>query len=398
MAGYAHVIKEDTVVPDLLFAGTELGLWVSLDGGKHWAQYKGHQFPSAAVRDIVVHPRTSDLVVATHGRGIWIVDDITPLRSLTPKVLTSEAGFLTGAPAQQRVNTFGGWAEGSAAFNGPNSPNAAVINYYQQKRHIFGRMKLEILDAEGKVVDTLPSNNRRGISRVDWPMALKPPHVPPAASAAFEAAEGPRVLPGTYTVRLTRGKDTYTETINIGLDARAKFGLDDRKAQFAAVMRLYDLLGDMSYDVDRINGVRMALLQDSEKVGKDAALAKHLQELAAKVDDTRRKIVATKEGGAITGEERIREKTAQLYGSLNLYEGRPGDYQLARIDSLKKELGDVEAEFDGFLGKELPAVNKSLGKAKLPPIQPQTRKEWDAANSDSEAAPKPGATAFFERD
>ena len=398
MVGYAHVIKEDTVVPDLLFAGTEFGLWVSPDGGKHWAQYKGHQFPSAAVRDIVVHPRTSDLVVATHGRGIWIVDDITPLRNLTPKVLASEAGFLTGAPAQQRINTFGGWAEGSAAFNGPNPPNAAVISYYQQKRHIFGRMKLEILDANGKLVDTLPSNNRRGISRVEWPMQLKAPHVPPAATAAFEASEGPRVLPGTYTVKLTRGKDSYTETITVGLDSRAKFSLDDRQAQFAAVMRLYDLLGDMSYDVDRINGVRVALLQDSEKVGKDAAFAKHLQELAAKVDDIRRKIVATKEGGAITGEERIREKSTQLYGSLNLYEGRPGDYQLARIDSLKKELGDVETEFDALVTKELPAVNKSLAKAKLSPIQPVTRKDWDAANADSDAAPKPGAAAFFERD
>ena len=398
MVGYAHVIKEDTVVPDLLFAGTELGLWVSPDGGKHWAQYKGHQFPCAAVRDIVVHPRTSDLVVATHGRGIWIVDDITPLRNLTPKVLASEAGFLPGVPTQQRINTFGGWAEGSASFSGPNSPNAAVINYYQQKRHIFGRMKLEILDADGKLVDTLPSNNRRGISRVDWPMQLKAPHVPPAATAAFEASEGPRVLPGNYTVKLTRGKDSYTETITVGPDSRAKFSLDDRKAQFAAVMRLYDLLGDMSYDVDRINGVRVALLQDSEKVGKDAALAKHLQELAGKVDDIRRKIVATKEGGAITGEERIREKSSQLYGALNLYEGRPGDYQLARIDSLKKELGDVEAEFDAFAAKELPAVNKSLAKSKLPAIQPLTRKDWDAANSESDAAPKSGANAFFERD
>ena len=398
MSGYAHVIKEDTVVPDLLFAGTELGLWVSPDGGKHWAQYQGHQFPAVAVRDIVVHPHTSDLVVATHGRGIWIVDDITPLRNLTPKVLASEAGFLAGAPTQQRLNTSGGWADGSAAFNGPNSPNAAVISYYQQKRHIFGRMKLEIYDADGKLVDTLPSNNRRGISRVEWPMQLKAPRVPPAATAAFEASGGPRVLPGTYTVKLTRGKDTYTETINVGLDARAKFGLDDRKAQFAAVMRLYSLLGDMSYDVDRINSVRMALLRDSESVAKDAALAKYLQEQAGKVDDIRRKIVATKEGGAITGEERIREKTTQLYGSLNRYEGRPGDYQLARIDSLKKELGDVETEFDAFLAKELPGVNKSLAKAKLPPIQALTRKDWDAANADSEVAPRPDTNAFFERD
>jgi photosystem II stability/assembly factor-like uncharacterized protein len=397
MVGYAHVIKEDTVVADLLFAGTELGLWVSPDGGRHWAQYKGHQFPCVAVRDIVVHPRTSDLVVATHGRGIWIVEDLTPLRNLTPKVLASEAGFLPGGPTEQRIDTFGGWAEGSASFNGPNPPNAALISYYQQKRHILGRMKLEILDSDGKLVDTLPSNNRRGISRVEWPMRLKAPHVPPAAVVAFEAAEGPRVLPGTYTVKLTRGKDIYTETIHVGLDPRAKYSIDDRKAQFAAIMRVYDLLGDMSYDVDRINSVRVALLQNSAKIQKDPAASKHLQELAAKVDDIRRKIVATKEGGAITGEERIREKTAQLYGTLDGYEGRPGDYQLGRIDSLKKELGDVETEFDAFLAKELPAVNKSLAKSKLPAIQPRTRKDWEAANADSGATPKPGA-AFLERD
>ena len=91
--GYAHVIKEDTVSPNLLFLGTEFGLWISLDGGKQWAQYKGHEFPDVAVRDIVVHPRESDLVIATHGRGIWIVDDITPLRKLTPEVLAQEAVF-----------------------------------------------------------------------------------------------------------------------------------------------------------------------------------------------------------------------------------------------------------------------------------------------------------------
>src|SRR6202030_2703247 len=91
-------------------------------------------------------------------------------------------------------------------FAGPNPPDAAVITYYQKKRHIFGKMKIEILDAQGKLVDTLPPNNRRGISRVDWPMRLKAPRVPPAASAAFEASQGPRVLPGTYTVKMTRGK------------------------------------------------------------------------------------------------------------------------------------------------------------------------------------------------
>ena len=396
--GNAHVVKEDTVSSNLLFVGTELGLWVSPDGGKQWAQYKGHDFPCVAVRDIVVQPRDSDLVIATHGRGIWVIDDITPLRHFTSEIMSKEAVFLPGRPAQQRINTSGGWPEGSAAFTGPNPPAGAWITYYQQKRHIFGRMKLEVLDSEGKLIDTLPSNNRRGISRVSWPMRVKAPRVPPAATAAFGANQGPRVVPGTYTVKLTRGKDTYTETLSIGLDPRTKFTLEDRQANFDAVMRLYNILGDMSYDVERINGVRTALQDRAAHLPKDPALAKHLQELSAKVDDIRRKIVATKEGGAITGEERLREKTVELYSTINGWEGRPADYQLTRIDSLKKELGDVETEFDAFLAKELPALNKSLARKKLPAIQPLARKDWDAANSGDSAAPKPDSGAFFDLD
>jgi photosystem II stability/assembly factor-like uncharacterized protein len=394
--GYAHVIKEDTVRPNLLFLGTEFGLWISLDGGNHWAQYKGHEFPTVAVRDIVVHPRESDLVVATHGRGIWIVDDITTLRKLTPEVMTQEAVFLQAKPAQQRLQANGGWADGSAVFTGPNPPDAALITYYQSKRHIFGKMKLEILDSQGKVVDTLPPNSRRGISRVEWPMRLKAPHVPPAATAAFEAAQGPRVLPGTYTVKMTRGKETYTTQLTVELDPRAKFTLEDRKLEFDAAIRLHRLLGDMSFDVDRINGVHTALLERGAKVKGDAALGKRLQELAEKVETIRKKIVATTEGGAVTGEERIREKTTLLYGEILNYEGRPTDYQTARIDSLKKELEDVASEFDTFVSKELSAVNKSLSQKKLEPIQPIDRKTWDAADADS--VPSAGSQNFRRRE
>ncbi len=379
--GYAHVIKEDTVVPSLLFLGTEFGLWISPDGGKHWAQYKGHEFPAVAVRDIVVHPRESDLVLATHGRGIWIVDDITPLRKLTPEVMAQEATFIQGKLAQQRLPASGGWVEGSAVFTGPNPPDAALITYYQKKRHIFGKMKLEIFDSQGKLVDTLPPNSRRGISRVEWPMRLKAPHVPPAATAAFEAAQGPRVLPGTYTVKMTRGTETYSTQLVVGLDPRAKFTAEDRKLEFDAAMRVYNLLGDMSFDVERINGLHDALMDRATKLKGDAIFGKRLQELAQKTEEMRKKIVATKEGGAVTGEERIREKSTQLYGDILNYEGRPADYQVARIDSLKKELEDVTAEFDAFLAKELSAVNKSLAQKKLETVRPIDRKVWDSANS-----------------
>src|SRR5271165_3053834 len=394
--GFAHVIKEDTVNKDLLFLGTEFGLWVSLDGGKQWAQYKGHEFPDVPVRDIVVQARDSDLVIATHGRGIWIIDDISPLRKLTPEVMAQDAVFVMGKPTQQRFDANGGWSEGNGTFYGTNPPNAALITYYQKKRHIYGKMKLEILDSQGKLVDTLPPNSRRGISRVEWPMRLKAPHVPPAATAAFEAAQGPRVLPGTYTVKMTRGKETYTTQLEVVLDPRAKFTVEDRKLEFDAAMRLHRLLGDMSFDVDRINGVHDALLERAARAKGDAALSKRLQELAGQVEAMRKKIVATTEGGAITGEERIREKTTGLYGEILNYEGRPTDYQTARIDSLKKELEDVASEFDTFVTKELSVVNKSLSQKKLEPIQPIDRKAWDAADADSGSA-APGGNRDFRR-
>ena len=121
MKGYAHVVKEDPVDAKLLFVGTELGLWVSLDGGRRWAQYKGGDLPNVAVRDVAVHPRDSSLVLATHGRGIWIVDDITPLRSLTEDMLARDATFVAGQPVVQRIRAFGGWGWGDAAFEAPES-------------------------------------------------------------------------------------------------------------------------------------------------------------------------------------------------------------------------------------------------------------------------------------
>jgi hypothetical protein len=311
--------------------------------------------------------------------------------------MAQDAGFLPGRPPQQRLNANGGWAEGSAMFSGPNPPDAAVITYYQKKRHIFGKMKIEILDAQGKLVDTLPPNNRRGISRVDWPMRLKAPRVPPAASAAFEASQGPRVLPGTYTVKMTRGKDTFSTQLNVVLDPRAKFSLEDRRQEFEAAMRVYNLLGDMSFDVDRINSVHDGLLARAADLKGDPALAKRLDDTAQKVEALRGKIVATKEGGAITGEERIREKTTGLYGAILNYEGRPGDYQIARIDSLKKDLDNVTTEFESLVAKDLPAINKSLKQKKLQPVEPISRTTWDAANNEAGPAASPAATRW-ERD
>ena len=128
---------------------------------------RARSFPAVAVRDIVIHPRTSDLILATHGRGIWIIDNISPMRALTPDLMSEYAAFLPIPPAVQWMETSGGWMEGDATFVGPNRPTDAAIPYYQRSRHIYGDMKIEVFDAQGKLVDTLATSGHRGINRAD---------------------------------------------------------------------------------------------------------------------------------------------------------------------------------------------------------------------------------------
>ncbi|PWT90740.1 MAG: sialidase, partial [Acidobacteria bacterium] len=363
LRGYAHVVKEDTVNPDLLFVGTEFGLWISNNGGKDWAQFKGGNFPNVAVRDMVVNPRNNDLVLATHGRGIWIIDDITPLRQLTDEVLQKEATFVEARPAVQRLEGQGGWVQGDALYVGDNPPEGAAITYYQRTRHLFGPIKLEILNADGRVVDTLPASKRRGLNRVMWSMRLGPPRVPRAAQLAGNSQQGPRVLPGTYTVRLTKGKEVYETKLTVGLDQRATFSAADRKLQFDAAMRVHKLFDDMSTLVDKINKDRAAANTLVETLPADDQVRKDLESFSAEAEKIRKKIVATKEGGAITGEERLREFTDQLYGAIMSYEGKPTAYQMERIDSLQRMLDDVTKDFQSFTTQQVPKLNQEL-KAK----------------------------------
>ena len=333
--GYAWVIREDSVSKSLLFCGTEFGLWISIDAGKTWAQFKGGDFPAVAVRDLVVQQRDNDLVIATHGRGIWIIDDITPLRALSAQALAKDAEFLPERPVRQQISLDGGAPMGDAVFEGPNPPGGAVITYYQRTRHLFGPIKIEVLDESGKVIDTVAASKRRGINRASWSMQVKPPRVPRAASVAGAGLVGPRVVPGTYTVRLTKGAEVIETKLPIELDPRAPWTLADRKEQFDAAMRAHALFGQMSDLVDRI----------------DAARKTAQGPLADKLDALKKKIVATKEGGAITGEERIREHADHLYGALLSWEGKPSQNLLDRIVALQHELDDVRKDFEALGAK-----------------------------------------------
>jgi hypothetical protein len=366
--GYAHVIKEDPVKQGLLYVGTEFGLWISLDNGAKWARFEGGHLPAVAVRDIAFQGRENDLVLATHGRGIWIVDDLTPLRALSNDVMQKATAFLPTRPPQERMPAGGGWVEGDATFVGENPPNGVVITYYLRARHVFGPIKLEVLDAAGKLIDTVAPSKHRGINRVVWSMHVKPPHVPRAAQVAGNSTQGPRVVPGTYTIRLSRGSEVIDTKVTIGLDRRAQYSAADRKQQYDAVMRAHAMFGDMTKLVDKLDGTREAIVEREHALGKADPLAGKLGALATRLEDIKKKVVATTEGGAITGEERIREHLDYAYGALQSYEGRPAKYLLDRLDVLKRELGDVVKDFDSVVATDVKPLNDQLKAKKLEPI------------------------------
>lgn len=384
--GYAHVIKEDTVNSKLLFLGTEFGLWISNDGGLRWAQYTGSNFPDVAVRDLVVHPKTSDLVIATHGRGIWIIDDISPWRSLTSDLMAKDAQFLPVPPVVQFVASNGGWNEGDNSFSGPGRPEDAAIPYYQRTRHIFGDLKIEVFDSEGKLVDTVPSSKHRGVNRATWSMRMKAPKTPPAASAMFQTAQGPRVLPGVYTVKMTKGENVYTAKLNIVMDPRAAYTLADRKEQLDLSLKLGAMLNHMSWAVDAIVAIRDGALADAAKLDAKDPLHDQLLALAKSVDAVRGEIVATKEGGAITGEERLREYLGDLYGDVIGYEGKPSDEQIARTAVMNRQLDEVVGKFNQIATQHLPEINLQLKAKKLPQLEEIPEAEWQKASVESSSA------------
>ena len=380
LSGYAHVVRQDPVNPSLLFVGTEFGLFLSVDGGKEWARFSG-RLPKAAVRDVAIHPRDLDLIIATHGRGLYIVDDLTPLRALTPEVLDSDLAVLPTRPKELSIQAGIQDFAGDDEFSGDNPDESAPIVYYLKKRHVVGDFKIEVDDAEGKLITTLSAGKRKGINRVSWPMRLPPPKLPAGASLVLgggNAFQGPRVLPGTYTVKLTKGSQTVTTQVVLVPDPRSDHTPEDRAAQYKAVVEAYGSLARLTYVAETLADVRAQAEARSRELKGGDGLKKQLDQLAQKVEDLRKTLVATGPGGWLSGEEQLREKLTSVYGGLNSYEGRPTRSQLAAKAVLEKQLDEAAAKLDSFHGHEVEAINRQLAARKLEPIKVQTREEWEA--------------------
>ena len=376
--GYAHVIRQDLESPDLLFLGTETGLFISVDGGAAWARYTGGDFPKVAVRDLAIHPREADLILATHGRGVYILDDITPLRKLTRQVMEQEVAFLPSRPSPMVIPAAVQEFPGDEEYVGATPEEAAYVTYYLKKRHIVGDLKLEVYDDKGAIISTLPAGKRKGINRVAWPMRTKGPRTPGGNSVIQNPFSffGPRVMDGTYTVKLTKGGQTLDSQVVLVKDPRSTHKPEDRKLQYDTVMKLHGMMERLAYVVDGTLGMREELQKRAEGLPQNDKVRKQLESLAGELTKFHATLVATGEGGWLSGEEQLREKLGYVYGGVNGYEGRPTRSQLEQVDILGARLDKAAARLDAIAKNELAAANKALAAKKLEPVSLLSEEEW----------------------
>jgi hypothetical protein len=367
------VVREDPVNPDLLFLGTERGLFITVDGGRHWAQYQ-EDFPQVPVNDLVIHPREHDLVIATHGRGLWIIDDIQPLRHLTREGLAQDV-FLLPSPAAHQVTRQGKQHfPGENVFIARNPAEEARIIYALGKRHLVGEMKLEIFGPDGALVTTLPGGKRKGINLVSWPMRLKPPRVTSSGVldpyTAVAGSVGPAAPEGTYTYKLSKGDQRYDGTLEVVADPLSPHSAADRQLQQQTVMTLYHHLEDISAVVESLRLVRDAARERAGGLAPDADLRRRLETFANDAQALRLQFIAPDEAvQGIHGIQRLREELVRLYAAVAMYSGRPSEGQLQRVPHFATEIASAHTTADEFFAKRLPELNTRLNKAQLAPIE-----------------------------
>ena len=382
--GFAHVIEQDPVNADLLFLGTERGLFISLDGGTSWARFK-ENLPPVSVQDLAIHPREHDLIVGTHGRGIYIIDDITPLRHLTSEILEADVSLVPSKPALMRNASELQEFPADDQFVGGNPSQAATVTYYLKKRHLFGDLKVEIYDADGNLLRSIPGGKRRGLNRIDWPMRLKAPKLP-AATSLVPAFIGPRVPEGTYTIKLIKGKSTLEGELELAADPSSPHSAEDRALQQEISLDLYHALADLTYAMDSLVELRDAARERTEGLRK-GDVAK-LEGFADALDEQRSTLVSTSKSGMLSGDEKLREELGNLYGDVSVYDGRPTESQVAESERLLARLGEALGGIDGLIDGELGGLNSLLERRGKEPLARLSREDWEARDAGGSSAGK----------
>lgn len=366
MEGFAHKIKEDTENKDLLFAGTEMGLYCSVNGGKEWFRMKNNIPWYVPVRDIAIHPRQHDLVLGTHGRGVIVVDDISPIRKLDAATAGKDVELFRPQPLVLRDGQFGGGGfPGNGGWNGGNPPSITPIKYYLKERVASGDVKVEILDKDGKLVQSIPGTKRKGVNMVSWNLRKTPPKVAEGGvKLDFSAFAAPMVLPGDYTVKLMVGDKVYTQPLKVEHDAQGEMTVQDREAQHDLAMKLYKMQEELAAVVDTINKTQALLKENMEKLQNKKA-RQQAQDYYNKLEEQRGKLLATKNKSIFADEKRLKEEIGEVYSAVAGNEAAPSNMQQQRTESLQQELKKQGEATKALMQQYHQPVMQSFSKEKI---------------------------------
>jgi photosystem II stability/assembly factor-like uncharacterized protein len=411
--GPVDTVREDHVRKGLLFAGTENSVWISFDDGDHWQSLQLN-LPHTSMRDLWIHD--DDLIVATHGRGFWILDDIAPLREAAS--LTAAAPHLFApAPAyrvQRDTNTDTPLPPDEPAAANP--PDGAIIDYYLA-HSASTPVALEILDARGQLIRKFSSADKPGVTEPDlkkqliplywlrpfhslssdagmhrwvWDLHYTAPDSPrheyPIAAIPGDTPRyplGPTALPGSYTARLTVDGKTYSASFKVKMDPRVQTSSTGLAMKFQLEMRLASLLTQTSKAVTQAGSIRDPLQKLTQQVTgptRDSIQA---------VQKTLTAILGAPSGFAPpSGNEitlgRVNGQVATLYGQVWQADAEPTVAQSEASATAEHDVRDVLERWDGFKTSDLPAINRVLHDANLPEVRIESDPRKDETVMDEE--------------
>ncbi|MBK8348784.1 MAG: hypothetical protein IPL08_14650 [Saprospiraceae bacterium] len=362
---YARCIKEDPKNPNLLYLGTEFGLYVTVDAGQNWAKFENNM-PPVAVHYLAIHAESNALVMATHGRGIIIIDDLTPLRAITEAALTKELDFIKVAPTVMNESTSFQSFPAVGEFVGDNPTTSARIVYFMNKRHTFGKMTMEVYDSEGKKVADLVPGKSKGINEVLWNYTLPLPKTAKGKTFTFGGFGAPTVPAGKYTVKINKGSNEYTQEIELKYDQNSIHSEADRKLKDEKSMQLYGMMESLAYEVEKIDLLQKTA-EDIKPLLNDKKLAKQLniESYVKEIEALRSTLVVTKGDNYVgAADPQLREKIANLYGEVIGYAGKPSNAQLSNLNLLTTRLNEAKGKINAVIQKA-EVLNNILDKAKI---------------------------------
>lgn len=382
---YVQIIREDPKNTNLLYAGTEIGLFASYDGGRNWLPLNLKNLPNVAVHDIFVHPRENDLILATHGRSLWIFDDATVIQQMTPQILDSSAHLFSVRPGLRYASRFTRYGIGDKVFTGANPAGGVLITYYlKEKLDDKADFKIQVFDRDGKLVQDIERPSReKGLNRIAWNLRLGGPEVrrpPTPEQIAFGGgSRGPQVLPGTYTVKMTVGGKIYEQPVEVKLDLGISAPVAELQETLDMQVKLRDMQSTMNSSLRFLDSVKEQLKQAQTTMKNlakepDKDLMKALEEYVKEVDTLQDKLAARDEGLGFAGKSQVADDIGNLFFSLDTNFG-PNRGQREYFSEIQPAYRTRMGDVNKFLRETLPQWNEKLRGWNAPTLT--TRKPFE---------------------